>query len=163
MKMDVALRRWSTELATAPLGRKLFGRHVVLFRDANGTAHALGACCPHRGTDLTKGAVVGGCIQCPFHGWRFNGVGQCVRVPSQPESRRIPPRRACLPIHCMNGEELSGLDGAGEMQRGEPPEDSVGQPGLFVRRVFFDPHSRRGTIPRRAGKLLRQSALPFIP
>ena len=164
MKMDTwHCAGWSTELATGPLGRKLLGRHVVLFRDANGTAHALGACCPHRGADLAKGAVVGGCIQCPFHGWRFNGVGQCVRVPSQPESRRIPSRARVpsYPLHERRGTLWIWM-GAGEMQRGEPPEDSVGQPGPFARRVFFDPHLVEAPFLDVLENFFEKAHLPFI-
>jgi len=41
------------------------------------------AYCPHLGANLGLGGKVNGdCIQCPFHGWEFNGeTGLCVRVP----------------------------------------------------------------------------------
>src|SRR5574341_1353490 len=80
---------WSSELKSGPMGRKLAGRHIVLFRGADGTARALGARCPHRGADLAQGCVIDGYIQCPFHGWRFDSVGRCVRVPSQPANVKI--------------------------------------------------------------------------
>jgi hypothetical protein len=29
-----------------------------------------------------QGAVVDGCIQCPYHGWEYDGSGNCVKMPS---------------------------------------------------------------------------------
>lgn len=81
---------WSHELRRKPLGRKLLGEHVVLFRDEAGRARAARATCPHRGANLARGRVVDGAIACPFHGWRFDGDGVCVRVPSQPANMKIP-------------------------------------------------------------------------
>ena len=39
--------------------------------------------CPHLGADLSAGGkVVGDCIECPFHGWKFDGKsGQLVDIP----------------------------------------------------------------------------------
>ncbi|XP_042148702.1 cholesterol 7-desaturase nvd [Ixodes scapularis] len=41
------------------------------------------AYCPHLGANLgVMGRVVGDCIECPFHGWRFRGEdGVCTHVP----------------------------------------------------------------------------------
>ena len=41
------------------------------------------AYCPHLGANLGVGGHVrGNCIECPFHGWRFDGeTGQCVSIP----------------------------------------------------------------------------------
>jgi phenylpropionate dioxygenase-like ring-hydroxylating dioxygenase large terminal subunit len=76
---------FSRELTTKPIHRQLLGQHVALFRDSNGTARALSAICPHRGANLGQGRVIDGTLQCPFHGWRFNGEGRCIRIPSQTE------------------------------------------------------------------------------
>lgn len=57
------------------------GRNVVLFRGTNNQVYALHAYCSHMGADLGKGGKVknGKCIQCPFHGWIFDGeTGNCV-------------------------------------------------------------------------------------
>ena len=73
---------WSDELDTGPAGRKLLDRQVALFRDNNGTAHALSGRCPHRFAPLAQGKVTeDGELQCPYHGLRFSGAGHCVRNP----------------------------------------------------------------------------------
>lgn len=59
-----------------------FGKDLVLFRTENGTPHLLDAYCPHLGTHLGYGGrVKKDEIQCPFHGWLFNGNGDCMNIP----------------------------------------------------------------------------------
>jgi phenylpropionate dioxygenase-like ring-hydroxylating dioxygenase large terminal subunit len=53
-------------------------------------ARALRAVCPHRGSDLGQGRVVDGVLWCPFHGWRFDGGGRCIRILSRPAGEPIP-------------------------------------------------------------------------
>ena len=42
--------------------------------------------CAHRGVPLTVGWVEGECIRCRFHGWKYDGTGQCVEQPAEDES-----------------------------------------------------------------------------
>jgi len=46
--------------------------------------------CPHRAAQLSLGWVRDGCIECPFHGLRFDAVGRCVLIPANGETRPIP-------------------------------------------------------------------------
>ena len=57
------------------------GRDVVLFRGYNGKPYVLEAYCSHMGGNLGVGGRVRhtNCIECPFHGWIFDGeTGTCV-------------------------------------------------------------------------------------
>jgi nitrite reductase/ring-hydroxylating ferredoxin subunit len=71
-------------------------RELVAFREADGTPRVLDAHCPHLGAHLGGGTVIDGTLQCPYHGWRFAGDGQCVEVPYS--DARIP-SRACVPSY----------------------------------------------------------------
>jgi phenylpropionate dioxygenase-like ring-hydroxylating dioxygenase large terminal subunit len=67
----------------------LAGVAIALFRDRHGVAHALVDRCPHRGVALSLGRVLDdGCLECPFHGWRFAGDGACTLVPLNPRAKR---------------------------------------------------------------------------
>lgn len=37
--------------------------------------------CPHRGAPLSEGRLQNGNIQCPYHGYQFNGCGDCIYIP----------------------------------------------------------------------------------
>jgi phenylpropionate dioxygenase-like ring-hydroxylating dioxygenase large terminal subunit len=59
-----------------------FGRHLVAWRGPGGEVHVQEAFCPHLGAHLGHGGTTtDGCIECPFHGWRFDGGGRNVAIP----------------------------------------------------------------------------------
>ena len=65
---------------------RMFGdKKVVLFPNKNGDTNVIDDTCPHRGAKLSKGKVVDGCIQCPYHGWLFDGDGRLTHVPTTKE------------------------------------------------------------------------------
>ena len=70
------------ELDQGPVARTLCGTPIVLFRAGDGRPVALPDRCSHRNAPLSLGAVVDGCIECPYHGWRYDGSGRCVEIPS---------------------------------------------------------------------------------
>jgi phenylpropionate dioxygenase-like ring-hydroxylating dioxygenase large terminal subunit len=61
----------------------------VLFRDDAGKPHALLNRCCHRGVQLSLGKVVDGAIACRYHGWRYDGSGRCIHIPSLTADGRI--------------------------------------------------------------------------
>jgi nitrite reductase/ring-hydroxylating ferredoxin subunit len=76
-----------------PLTR--FGRELVLWRDAAGTAHLFDAHCRHQGAHLGHGGVVlDELLKCPFHGWRWGADGRCRAVPGA----RSPPEHEPLGV-----------------------------------------------------------------
>ena len=66
----------------------LAGERLVLFRDRSGSICTFIDRCPHRGVALSLGKIDHGEIVCPFHGWRFDGAGQCTHVPWNPDAKR---------------------------------------------------------------------------
>ncbi|MEL7461638.1 MAG: Rieske 2Fe-2S domain-containing protein [Pseudomonadota bacterium] len=76
---------WHAVARSQDLGRKpvrvMFdGTPVVLFRHGREVS-ALHDQCPHRLVELSKGRVVEGTLECPYHGWRFGADGNCVAIP----------------------------------------------------------------------------------
>ena len=79
---------FARRLRAEPRAVVVAGVELALFRDARGVAHALVDRCPHRSVRLSLGRVADGCLECPYHGWRFAGDGRCERVPFNPEAKR---------------------------------------------------------------------------
>ncbi|MGC8609250.1 MAG: Rieske 2Fe-2S domain-containing protein, partial [Thermoplasmata archaeon] len=68
---------------------RLFGNEIILWRDSRNNVHAIEARCPHRGANLGLGRIIGDCLQCPYHGFLFDGDGKAVLIPSMGESAMI--------------------------------------------------------------------------
>ncbi len=63
---------------------RVMGENYTLYRGFTGKAHLVGARCAHRGAQLSAGWVEDDCIRCMYHGWMFDGTGQCVEQPAEP-------------------------------------------------------------------------------
>ncbi|ONK69690.1 uncharacterized protein A4U43_C05F25720 [Asparagus officinalis] len=79
----------------APLGLTVFHKQIVLYRDGQGQLRCYEDRCPHRLAKLSEGQIMDGKLECLYHGWQFEGSGQCVKIPQLPEGAKIP-RAACL-------------------------------------------------------------------
>ena len=62
---------------------RILGENFTLFRGESGTPHIIGATCAHRGLALSVGRIEGDCISCFYHGWTYDGDGQCVAQPAE--------------------------------------------------------------------------------
>ena len=69
---------------------RYWGTDLVLWRDEAGAHHLQDAYCPHLGAHLgVGGKVQGATLECPFHGWTYDGTGACTNIPySQRENRK---------------------------------------------------------------------------
>ena len=98
--MSSRLRFWHPVLpATAlagerPVGVRVAGRDLVLFRAADGAPAALEDRCAHRRMKLSVGAVAGGRLRCAYHGWSYGAAGDA-QSPSTPALRACVRSYAC--------------------------------------------------------------------
>ncbi len=78
----------STNITDKPVAARMLGQNFVLFRDQSGKVSCLSDVCVHRGAALSQGRVVNDCVECPYHGWRYDSAGECVKIPAQPDNGR---------------------------------------------------------------------------
>jgi phenylpropionate dioxygenase-like ring-hydroxylating dioxygenase large terminal subunit len=76
----------------APYRTQLLCVNLVAFRDSAGNAHVLSDTCIHRGGALGTGKIKDDCVECPYHGWQFDGDGKCTRIPSLGDGEKLPAR-----------------------------------------------------------------------
>ena len=77
---------------------QICGQELVVFRGEDGKVGILDAYCPHMGTHLGKGKVVGNNVRCFFHHWQFDRAGTCTKIPCQeeiPNKARVPHYSVC--------------------------------------------------------------------
>jgi len=93
--MQLIANRWYAVLSSAelgskrPVGARRFGLDLVFWRPGPGRVAASEDVCPHRKAKLSIGRVVDGCMECPFHGFRFAESGECTLIPAH-LNRAIP-------------------------------------------------------------------------
>lgn len=91
-------RRWWTAALSEsvplrqPVALKSGDTDLVLFRDDQGVPRALLDQCAHRRAPLSLGTVTeAGHVQCPYHGWRYEGAGgRCVAIPNLSSEEKVP-------------------------------------------------------------------------
>ncbi len=82
----------SKEITTKIVSMKRLNKQIVLYRNNKNEINCYEDRCTHRGASFTSGKVVEGCLECPFHGFRFNEDGECVLIPANGKSARVSSR-----------------------------------------------------------------------
>lgn len=101
--MQLIANRWYVVLSSEEVpraravGHRRLGQDLVSWRDARGQVQVALDRCPHRGARLSLGRVVDGCLECPFHGFRFDSRGACVAIPAHPD-RPISDAMSLIPL-----------------------------------------------------------------
>jgi 5,5'-dehydrodivanillate O-demethylase len=62
---------------------KVLGEELTLYRGESGAPYIVAARCAHRLSLLHTGWVEGESIRCMYHGWRYEGSGQCIESPAE--------------------------------------------------------------------------------
>jgi phenylpropionate dioxygenase-like ring-hydroxylating dioxygenase large terminal subunit len=122
----------------------LLGRELALWRGEDGVLRAWEDRCPHRGTRFSIARVRGSEITCAYHGWSFDGRGQCTRVPALPGF--TPPVSACARTYAAT--ERYGLVWAclGDPASEVPPYPEYDDANL--RKVVCGPYDVASSGPR---------------
>jgi len=72
----------SSQVRDKPAGVTRMGEKLVFWRDGRGKVSCFHDKCVHRGVQLSKGKVIHGHLQCPFHGFEYEGSGRVIRIPA---------------------------------------------------------------------------------
>lgn len=101
------------DVSTVPQQVMLLDIRLALYQIESGKIYLVRDLCPHRGVPLSKGWVEGEEIICPYHGLRYDGSGQCTKIPAQPELTHISSRFSLrqFPIQIRYGLVWTSLTG----------------------------------------------------
>ena len=106
---------------------RILGEDLTLYRGASGKAYLIGGRCAHRRTVMQTGKIIGEQIRCHYHGWQYDGTGQCTRRPAEKDPGLPNVRIAGYPVH-----EYCGLVFAW-MGEGPAPEFDLPRRAAFER------------------------------
>ncbi|HEY8060672.1 MAG TPA: aromatic ring-hydroxylating dioxygenase subunit alpha [Acidimicrobiales bacterium] len=160
-----ALRRYwyavarSVDLTRDPAAVTLLGGAYVLWRDEDGAVVAAPDRCPHREAPLSLGRLVGGHLECAYHGWRFGTGGRCVFVPSANEGVPVPPKAHLPTIHAAERYGLVWMC-PGEPAAGIPDIPYDADPAY--RRLNVDIERWQASATRMTDNFLDISHFPFV-
>jgi len=73
-----------------PVKVKRLNQTMTLWRDKSGKVNCISDRCCHRGASLAAGKLVNGMVECPFHGFLFDGDGKVQLIPANGKNSKIP-------------------------------------------------------------------------
>jgi len=85
---------------------KLLGESLVLYRSRKSEYGLVSDTCAHRRVNLAFGIPEDVGLRCPYHGWLYDGTGQCLAMPAEPADSTFPDR---VKIAAYPVRELRGL------------------------------------------------------
>ena len=74
-------------------GTVMLGLPILVCKTSTGDVAAMRDICPHRGMPLSFGQMRDDCVECAYHGWRFDHKGRCQGIPSLVEGSPIQPEK----------------------------------------------------------------------
>lgn len=132
--MGELLRRYWHPVATVPelleepvLAVTVLGENLALYRSEQGELGLVSQRCPHRGASLAYGIPEEDGLRCPYHGWKFSRVGQCLEQPAEPAESTFKDK---VRIPAYPVQEMGGLIWA---YLGPRPAPLLPRYDLFVR------------------------------
>ena len=79
----IPIRPYAQLLDEKVMAVRILGEALVLFRAKNGDLGLVGEFCPHRMAKLKYGFPDEDGLRCCYHGWKFDGTGQCTDTPME--------------------------------------------------------------------------------
>ena len=81
------------------------GEKLIAWRNSSGSVAVFRDKCPHRGIQLSKGAILNDHLQCPFHGFEYATDGSCKLIPANGKATPVPGhiRASAFPVQEQNG------------------------------------------------------------
>jgi phenylpropionate dioxygenase-like ring-hydroxylating dioxygenase large terminal subunit len=130
-----------------PSAFTLLEQDLVLWFDRNAQQwRAFADVCPHRLVPLSEGRLnAAGELECPYHGWSFDGAGHCTAIPqadaAAAASACASPRSRCRSYATATGQGLLFVF-AGDPERAAavplPLVPPLEEPGWLVQDTFRD-------------------------
>ncbi|WP_025690111.1 aromatic ring-hydroxylating dioxygenase subunit alpha [Paenibacillus zanthoxyli] len=153
---------YSQDIGTEPVPVTVLEERIVLFRTQEGV-QAFKDLCIHRGAALSLGKVVDDCIVCPYHGWKYDTEGKCVKIPQQPAEQTIPPKAKAIVYPCVERYGVIWVkleEGALENETAVPFYEEYEDSSF--RTVHAEPYVLHAAAPRVVENFLDASHLAFV-
>lgn len=88
------------------IGVTRFSEKLVFWRDESGEVYCIYDKCCHRGASLCAGKLVENHVECPFHGFQYDGSGKVVRIPANGKAAKVAENYR---VHAYPAKDAYGL------------------------------------------------------
>lgn len=105
---------------------RILSEDLILFRDTLGNLGIVEEKCPHRRISLAHSCIDHEGIRCPYHGWKFDHLGNCLEIPTENNNPKL---LETIKIKAYLVQELGGLI---FVYLGEKPAPLLPNYDLFV-------------------------------
>jgi 5,5'-dehydrodivanillate O-demethylase len=112
---------------------RILGEDLTLYRGESGRAYLVGGRCAHRLTQLHTGGIEGEDIRCIYHGWKYDGKGQCNERPAEGDASAAKVRIVGYPVHEYCGLVFAYLGSDEAPPFNLPRNAEFEKPGLIIR------------------------------
>ncbi|MGB9695573.1 MAG: Rieske 2Fe-2S domain-containing protein [Caldisericaceae bacterium] len=128
----------SHDVKDKPVGVTRFGEKLVFWRGKDNSVNCIADKCAHRGASLSLGKIVDEHIQCPFHGFQYDGSGRVVEIPANGKNTPVPPNFKVNSYKAIEKYDFVWVWYGNSEPQGEPRFfDDID--GSFVYSEFTDP------------------------
>ncbi|MFM9971724.1 MAG: Rieske 2Fe-2S domain-containing protein [Burkholderiales bacterium] len=126
----VALSKEVTAGSAIPL--QILGEELTLYRGHTGKPYLIGGRCAHRQTLLFTGWVENERIRCTYHGWQYDGSGQCTQRPAERDAGLPKIKIAGYAVHEYCGLIFAWMGEGAAPEFDLPRKDAFERPGGLV-------------------------------
>lgn len=121
-------------------GIRIMCEDLTLYRGMSGKHYLVGGRCAHRCGILHTGWIEGEELRCMYHGWRYDGLGQCTEMPAEKRPRPELVRIAGYPVHEYGGLLFAYMGEGPAPEFDLPRKPFFEEPGwlLFPREQAWD-------------------------
>ena len=104
---------------------RILSEDLTLYRGTSGKAYLVAGRCAHRCSRLHTGWVEGEDVRCVYHGWKYDGTGQCVEIPGERAAIAAKVKIGGYPAHEYCGLVFAYLSEHGPAPAFELPRKDV--------------------------------------
>jgi 5,5'-dehydrodivanillate O-demethylase len=111
---------------------RILSEDLTLYRGESGAPFLIGARCAHRCTELHTGWVQDEQIRCMYHGWRYDGSGQCTEMPAEKNARTEFVKIAGYSVYEYHGLIFAYMGEGPAPAFDLPRKDALEEPGIDI-------------------------------
>ena len=111
---------------------RIMGEDLTLYRGESGKPYLVSGWCAHRLTRLHTGWVEGEEVRCIYHGWKYDGTGQCTQMPAEKPGLEKTVKITAYPVREYGGFVFAYLGEGNVPEFSLPRKEVIEKPDRMI-------------------------------